>query len=159
MSDRDDAQPSPDAPAQPGPAHAALDVFVGRWSTHARLVDDEGRPAGEFVGTDAYEWLPGGFFLLHRVAGRMEGAEVHVLEIVGWDAARGVYTTRSYDNGGNAATYEARLEGRAWSIDGASERFAGAFGEDGRTLEGRWERRAADGRWVRWMEIRLERDG
>lgn len=54
---------------------------------------------------DTYEWLPGGFFLIHRVDGRMGEAEVTAIEIIGFDASIQAYLTRSFDNQGNAGTY------------------------------------------------------
>jgi hypothetical protein len=106
---------------------------------------------------DTYEWLPGGFFLLHRVDGRMGEDPVHVLEIIRYDASSDAYVTQSFDNQGNIAVYRAILQGSAWTIRGDSERFTGAFSEDRSTLTGTWEQ-ARDGRtWTPWMTITLSK--
>jgi hypothetical protein len=144
-------------PPRPGPAHARLARFVGTWDTTGRLVDGPSGAAGALVAVDRYEWMPGGFFLLHHVDGRLGDAAVRALEVIGWDDARGAYRTWAFDEAGTAATYEARLDGRAWTIVGATERFAGTFDEAGDTLRGRWERDAGDGEWRPWMDVTLVR--
>lgn len=138
---------------QPGPEHDRLDVFVGRWHTEGEIVG-----GGRLQAIDRYEWLPGGFFLLHTVEGTMDGSAVRALEIIGWDAARGAYTSRSYDDQGNVADYEAMLGEHSWTIVGATERFVGAFDETHRTLRGAWEHVGHDGEWRSWMTIALARE-
>ncbi len=151
-----EAAPSPTAP---GPEHRLLDVFVGTWNTEGTILADAAHPSAttaKLTAVDTYEWLPGGFFLIHHVDGRMGEDEVHAIEIIGYDASRQAYRTRSFDNQGNTGTYEATLRGATWRIRGERERFTGELGDDGGSLTGQWERRSTDGtRWVPWMDIRL----
>lgn len=145
-------------PPPPGPEHAALAPFVGRWSTAGEVLASAGGPAQEIVGTDEYEWLPGGYFLLHRVDVRIGGERVQALEIIGWDARRGTYFMRSFDSQGGAAEMQAGVHDGTWTFRGDSERFTGGFGNGGDTLSGRWERRQ-DGAWLPWMDVRLTKNG
>jgi hypothetical protein len=139
---------------QPGPGHRRLEIFVGTWKTEGRILDSSG-PSSRLTAVDTYEWMPGEFFLLHHVDGRMGDEEVKTLEVIGFDAASQGYRTHSFDNHGNAGTYTASLHDRAWKIWGETERFTGEFAEDGSTLAGQWER-ATDGElWQPWMEITL----
>lgn len=146
---------NPEPPRAPGPQHRALEIFVGTWNTEG--VVDAG-PAGlgsRLAAVDTYEWLPGKFFLLHRVDGRMGEERVQVLEIIGYDAARRTYVTQSFDSHGNVGAYRASLRDGAWTILGDSERFTGAFNEDRTILTGRWERSTDGANWSRWMTIKL----
>jgi hypothetical protein len=144
--------------ARPGPEHARLAPFVGRWSTAGEVLASPSSPALRIEGTDEYEWLPGGFFLLHRVDVRIGGERVQVLEVIGWDAERGSYFMRSFDSQGGAGVMEAAEREGVWSFEGDAERFTGGFGDGGRTLSGRWERREGD-RWLPWMDVRLTKAG
>lgn len=140
---------------RPGPEHAALAPFVGRWSTSGEVLANGSTPALEIAGVDEYEWLPGGFFLLHRVDVRIGGAPAQALEIIGWDAERGTYFMRSFDHQGNTGEMQASLGGDGtWTFTGDAERFTGAFSDGGDSLSGRWERREDD-RWLPWMDVRL----
>jgi Protein of unknown function (DUF1579) len=144
----------PGAP-RPGPEHARLAPFVGRWKTAGEVLASASGPAVEIAGTDEYGWMPGGFFLLHRVDVRIGGERAQALEVIGYDAGRGGYFMRSFDNQGNAGEMQARAgDDGTWTFEGDAERFTGGFGDGGGTLSGRWERRE-DGRWLPWMDVRL----
>ncbi|HEX6371876.1 MAG TPA: DUF1579 family protein [Longimicrobium sp.] len=143
---------------RPGPGHQALAPFVGRWRTAGRVLESGSGPALEIAGVDEYEWLPGGFFLLHRVDVRMGGERAQALEIIGYDAGRRGYFMRSFDDQGNAGEMQARVsDDGTWTFEGDAERFRGGFGDGGDTLSGRWERREGD-RWLPWMDVRLTRE-
>jgi hypothetical protein len=46
------------------PITERLGAVVGRWHTTGHVIADPPIPV---VGTDIYEWLPGGHFLVHHV--------------------------------------------------------------------------------------------
>lgn len=70
----------------PGPEHRRLEIFVGEWRTEGEILATEAGPASRLTAIDRYEWLPGGFFLLHHVDARMGDVEIKTLEIIGYDA-------------------------------------------------------------------------
>ena len=140
----------------PGPRQARLAAFLGRWKTAGRVLPGDSGPGFPFAGTDTYEWVPGGYFLLHRVDVDMGGERVQALEIIGWDAQREAYFARSYDHQGNVGEMQATVRDGTWTFRGDAERFTGAFSDDGATLGGRWERRQGD-RWLPWMDVHLTR--
>lgn len=144
------------APPRPGPAARRLEPFVGVWRTRGQVLAEDG-PSTEIVGTDTYEWLPGGHFLLHRVDVRMGGERAEVLEVIGWDMERGEYFMHAYDSQGNHGTLWASVQDGAWTFEGDAERFTGSFGDGGATLAGRWER-LDGGEWIPWMDIHLTRE-
>jgi hypothetical protein len=145
------SRPNPKAP----PQLRRLQVFVGRWNTAGEILAGPSSPAVKLKAVDIYEWLPGGFFLLHRVDARMGSQRARSIEILG-TGARGALATWSFDDRGNLGEYRASLRGGQWRIRGKAERFHGKFSKDRRTLTGTWERRRGS-RWTPWMEIKLTR--
>ena len=141
-------------PPRPGPEHARLTPFVGRWTTSGQVLASDSIPALEIAGIDEYEWMPGGFFLLHRVDVRIGGERVQALEIIGRDAERGKYFMRSFDSQGGTAAMHASVRDGTWTFAGDAERFTGSFSDGGEMLSGRWERREG-GQWLPWMDVRL----
>jgi hypothetical protein len=140
--------------SQPGPEHKQLELFVGHWQTEGEIQTGPGQTE-RLVATDTYEWLPGGFFLLHRVDGHLGEAEVKTLEVIGYDAAKQRYFTQSFDNQGQAVSYHASLTEHDWKIFGTSERFSGHFNQDATVLKGQWERSEDGVHWQAWMDIKL----
>jgi catechol 2,3-dioxygenase-like lactoylglutathione lyase family enzyme len=147
------------APPAPGPEHRKLEILVGTWNTRGTIKDSPAGPGGRLEAVDSYEWMPGGFFLLHDVDGHMGTAVVKATEIIAYDRERQGYSTWSFDNQGNASTYRANLQGLLWTIQGDSERFSGAFSKDGRSLTGTWERwNGGAAEWRPWMEVKLTKE-
>ncbi|MED1801389.1 DUF1579 family protein [Brevibacillus porteri] len=106
---------------KPDPALSHLNVFVGKWMTEGLITESPSGPAVKLKAIDTYEWLPGGFFLIHHVDGLIGDKEVKTIEIIGYDASNQVYFTHAYDNHGSMASYYANLLGRDWKITGNTE--------------------------------------
>lgn len=75
----------------------ALHVSAGAGTRKGRrsegvVLEGPSGPATRITGTDAYEWLPGGFFLLHHVDVHVGDEKVDAFEVIGgYDAATGTY--------------------------------------------------------------------
>jgi hypothetical protein len=143
--------------AGPGAEHRRLDVFVGTWRTEGIIRAGEHGPESTFTATDRYEWMPGGFFLLHHVSAHMGDGELTALEVIGYDAATGTYPMRSFDSQGNTGTHQATLRDGTWTFAGPTERFTGRFSDDGGTITGLWEQSTDGAEWVPWMDVTLTR--
>jgi Protein of unknown function (DUF1579) len=147
-----------------------LDALIGVWRTEGRVLSVDGDSAGEIIGTDAYEWLDGRFFVVHRVDVHVAGAPVKAIEIIGFDSRLAKFTARSYDNTGaeTAMTASVSAEG-VWTFEGGGEvaesatpsgeagsaavRSTLTVAKDGRSMHAHWER-STDGRtWVSWMRV------
>lgn len=149
-----DTPARPDDP-HPTRAHKRLAVFVGQWFTEGRLLATAGKAATTIEGVDSYEWLDGGFFLVHRADVRIGADDVKALEIVGYDDERDRYVTHAFDSQGNAASYELTTRGPCWTLAGEGERAAIEFGTGGKTMLVRWERLGPHRTWIPWMELKL----
>jgi hypothetical protein len=106
-----------------------LNSFVGVWETVGTITGD---PSGEpmpFTAIDTYEWLPGGYFLLHRFDANMPDGNVKGIEIIGYRQEDNSYQMHSYDSLGNVSVAEARFEAGVWTFIGPSLRFSGGFRE------------------------------
>jgi hypothetical protein len=143
----------------PAPETRRLDILVGRWSSEGRTVPGPSEPEVRISGTDTYEWMAGGHFLVHRVDVRMGGEQVEVVEMIGpYDPSDGSYPMRSFDNQGNFVTMTARVgDDGVWTLTGASERATLTVGEDGATMTARWERSDDGSGWRHWMDMNLTR--
>jgi Protein of unknown function (DUF1579) len=148
---------APTRPATPDPETRRLEVLVGRWNSEGRTVPGPSEPAIRITGTDTYEWLAGGFFLVHRVDVCVGGEHVEVLELIGpYDHPERSYPMRSFDNQGNYATMTARVDDDGvWTFTGASERATLTIGDDGTTMTARWERSDDGSTWRHWMDMRF----
>jgi hypothetical protein len=143
----------------PSSQHERLAALVGRWKTEGWTRETPEAAATRIDAVDTYEWLDGGFALLHRVDARVGDEQVQGAEIIGYDPAREAFVTQYFGSDGPSA-YEASFsdaEGAlTWTMRSDADRFTGTFSEDGNTITGHWEARD-DSDWHPWMDITLTR--
>jgi hypothetical protein len=141
--------------------HERLEALVGRWKTQGWAREPNGAPPSRIDAVDTYEWLPGGFALLHCVHARIGGRKLEGAEIIGYDPARGTYVSQYFGTDGPGA-YEASLReaygGLVWSMRSETEQFTGMFSDDGDRIEGHWELLDDDAGWRPWMDVTLTKE-
>jgi hypothetical protein len=137
-----------------------LDSFAGVWRTDGEMnVGPSGQPV-TFTAKDVYEWLPGGYFLLHRFDADMPEGRLQGMEVIGYSPEDDFYPMRSFDSLGNESVMKARWDEDTWTFAGENVRFTGRFHDDGNVFAGLWEQRAADGApWQAWMNVKLTKTG
>ena len=79
MSESRDTRNRNSAPT-PSPQTQRLGALVGRWRSEGHIVGDQPVP---ITGTDIYEWLAGGFFLVHHVDVVIGEQRVQAMELIG----------------------------------------------------------------------------
>ena len=134
-----------------------FEIFIGVWNTTGEVLETESSPAGVLTATDTYRWLPGRHFIVHDVDARFDGQPARSMEVMGYDAARQRYFTRSFDDQGLEDVFVVDLTGRQWRIQGHSMRFQGSFDAARQRLSGLWERKGPNRRWKPWIKLELVR--
>ena len=140
---------------KPGPEHRLLDILVGRWINEGETVASDTAPAVKIVTSDVYEWMPGGFFVLHTAYGRIGDVDVGGTEIIGYDEASKKYRTHFFDSQGGVTTEELTVRDGVWTWQGKATRASATFSADRRTVAVRHERSDDGVNWVPAMEITL----
>jgi hypothetical protein len=162
----------PDRAPTPSPQTRRLGVLVGRWRSEGHIVGDDPVP---ITGTDIYEWLPGGFFLVHHVDVVIGQQQVQAIELIGeYDPASDAFTARAYDNLGNVTLMQARVDDQGvWRFMGGGDVAAVArpaaadasgavrstltVDADRSSMTARWERSDDGVSWQRWMDMTFTR--
>jgi hypothetical protein len=145
--------PEPHLP-EPSGAHRRLDVFVGKWRHNGasyadgQRSDDPLASAVPWTGDESYEWLPGGFFLLHRWDAILGTREFKGTEILGYDEAEGVYFTRMFDNAGNHPDYRASVDGDVWTFSESATRATVTVTDRGNGMNVAWQWRKERSDWL-----------
>jgi hypothetical protein len=148
-----------------------LQTIAGRWQTSGHVI---GEPQIPVVGTDTYDVLPGGYFLVHHVDVTVGEHPVRAIEIIGEpDAMSGGFLARSFDSDGNAELMRVTIdEAGVFHFTGGREvarsaqptdtatalvRSTLTLGEDGKSMTALWERSEDGVNWQPWMDISFTR--
>ena len=171
MSESSDT-PQPDSTPTPSSEIQRLGALVGRWRSKGHIVGDAAVP---ITGTDIYEWLPGGFFLVHHVDVMVGEQKVQAVEIIGeYDPATDSYTGRAYDNQGNITVMRARVDDNGvWTFTGGGDvapvarpssadatgavRSTLTVSADSSSMTAKWERSDDGSTWQPWMNMTFTR--
>jgi hypothetical protein len=116
-----------------------LDVLAGEWETNVSGVEAEGRTT--------FEWLEGGGFLIERsTVDRPEFP--NGICVIGATGPEGGLQQHYFDSRGVARVYKMTFTDGVWTLlrDKAdfspldfSQRYAGTFSGDGKTIVGAWQ--------------------
>lgn len=126
---------------KPNPDLKTLNILVGTW----KVSDPTGK--GGVSGQETYEWMEGGFFLMHRFDFEHNGRNVKGIEIIGHEHSFGAdpgaeIRSRVYDTAGNTPEYVYEVDKDTLTIwggqKGSPAYFKGKFSDDGNTCSGGW---------------------
>jgi hypothetical protein len=151
--------------------HERLWAIAGDWATSGHVVEDPPVPVS---GSDVYEVLPGGYFLVHHVDVTVGAQEVRAIEIIGERASQAdTYLARSYDNQGNTEVMALTIDDNGvFHFSGGPEiapaaqpvnaptarvRSTLTIGPDGNSMTALWERSQDGTTWDRWMDMTFTR--
>ena len=171
MSESRDTRNRNSAPT-PSQQTQRLGALVGRWRSEGHIVGDQPVP---ITGTDIYEWLAGGFFLVHHVDVVIGEQRVQALELIGpYDPATDAFTARAYDNLGSITVMRARVDEQGvWRFTGGADvapvarpaaadasgavRSTLTVSADRSGMTARWERSDDGASWQPWMDMTFTR--
>ncbi len=140
-----------------------LDVLVGEWTMEALFPN---APGGEGAGEDSparttFEWLPGRQFLIQRWEVPHPAAPDGIA-VIGFHQDRQTYLQHYFDSRGVARLYEMSLANGIWTLLRTtpdfspldfSQRYAGTFSKDLRTIHGSWHSSTDGTNWTQDFEL------
>lgn len=149
-----------------GHLHARLDRFVGVWQLTGRQLSGLAGPSKSITGTESYDWLEGGHFLVHRLHVSVGDEASGALDIIGLDRPSGAYASRTYSHAGAVTDWRWReLSPTGWRIEGCATlggellgvRSTVELSDDGNAIDTIWEHQAGDRAWQKYWELRSVR--
>jgi hypothetical protein len=148
---------------EPDPALRRLDFLVGSWELTGELEAGPAGPGGTISGVETFEWMEGGFFLVHRWDGSFDMGGNTMVD-TGYEF---------YDYDPENKSYRAHFFNNLGPYDKAGSKYVGDFDGDALVLTGpaRISRRPAgdgvitydadlpdgEGGWTPWMHAKLTR--
>jgi hypothetical protein len=153
------------------PPDQRLLTIAGRWQTSGHIIGDDHVP---IVGTDIYDVLAGGYFLVHHVDVMVGDQPVRAIEIVGEpDPDSDGYLGRSFDSEGNAEVMRLTIDedgvfhfagggdiapaAQPTDMPVARVRSTLKVAADGASMTALWERSEDGITWHPWMDMTFTR--
>lgn len=144
-----------------------LRAIAGRWQTTGEVI---GEPRIPVLGTDIYEVLAGGYFVVHYVDVTVGDQQVRAIEVIGEpDPVQGGYLARSFDNMGKAEVMHLKIDddgvfhfagggdiapaAQPTGVPTVRVRSTLTIAEDRGSMTALWERSEDGTIWHPWMEM------
>jgi Protein of unknown function (DUF1579) len=102
-------------PPKPGPEHAKLGFFVGKWTSEGEMKPSSFGPGGRFTFTENCDWLAGNFALVCHSEGQMLGITVKGLSVMSFDTSERKYIYFESNNMGQNTFSKGTVDGDTWT--------------------------------------------
>jgi hypothetical protein len=105
--------------AAPGPEHARLGYFVGKWNAEGEMKPGPMGPGGKMKSSDTCEWFEGKFSVICRSEGTTPMGPTKSIGILGYSPEEKVYTYYGVDNSNMtmASVPKGTLRGDTWTYN------------------------------------------
>jgi len=127
--------------------------LIGKWKTEGQMLATKNNPEMKITGTDTYELILGGFFILHKADVLMGNKKSQTHEIIGVDKTQDQATLEHYDNKGSSGKMTGSLENGELKINGDKLRFKGQFNNSENEIVGIWEKLTEQSNWVEFLKM------
>lgn len=97
---------------KPGPLDPQAATLIGRWNVEGVQLAIAGREEENVQWTEEFEWVEGGYFILHRVQGSIGPADFSCTEIIANEQIHSFY------NEGRHQVWSHWFEEDRWMIQG-----------------------------------------
>jgi hypothetical protein len=116
------------------PEHKLLESLIGRWITLGETIPADGGSPLKIQASDIYEWVAGGFFVVHTAYGRIGEMNAGGIEMIGYDEEAKKFSTHFFDSQGNISIEYLTYQDRIWRWSGPHARATGVLSEDGKSM-------------------------
>lgn len=135
-----------------------LNFLIGKWHTQGEILWGGSFNSKIIRGMDTYEWVAGGFFILHRVDVFMGNERTEAIEIIGYDEIRKSYFMKSFDNQGLSITMYAVLEKPGVLKFGDNKMKTVLIANKAESsMSAKWDISENGKTWKSWMNIQLNK--
>jgi hypothetical protein len=127
--------------------------LIGKWKTEGWILKTSQNPEMKITGTDIYEIILDGFFILHTADVLMGNEKSLTHEIIGFDKQNDQATLQHYNNQGSSGKMTGTLKDDEFRINGDGLRFKGHFSKNNKEIVGVWEKSADQKNWVEFLKM------
>lgn len=129
--------------------------LIGFWKTEGTILN--AKENSTLVGTDSYEFILDGNFILHKADVKMgsEKSETFELISVGNSNERGMM--HYYNSKAEQGEMICSFTKNNFNIEGDKLKFNGTINDENTTLFGMWQLQSEDGEWADFIELKLSK--
>lgn len=129
--------------------------LIGVWNTSGQFLSDN--ETMSLNGTDSYEIILEGNYILHKADVQMGNEKSETIEIIGLENTAGKAEMKFFNSKGESGIMTSQINDNDFQIYGVGIKFIGKFNTENSELVGKWLLQSEDKGWKEFIELRLEK--
>ena len=137
-------------------ATSSFKRLIGVWKTEGTILN--AKENSSLVGTDSYELILDGNFILHKADVKMGNKKSETFELISVDNSNERGKMQYYNSKAERGEMTCSLINNDFNIEGDKLKFEGIINDENTTLVGIWQIQSENGEWTDFIKLKLSRD-
>jgi hypothetical protein len=129
--------------------------LVGVWKTSGEI--KSGPDNLKLIGTDSYELILGGNYILHKADVQMGNERSETLEIIQLDNSIDKAKMNYFNTKGEDGIMTGSIINNEFRIEGKGLRFNGMINDENTEIIGKWYIQTENDKWADFIDLKLEK--
>ena len=130
--------------------------LIGIWKTSGEIISDSTTQV--LSGTDSYEFILDGNYILHKAAVLMGNEKSETFEIIGIDNSSGKAKMHYFNSRGESGIMKSTIDGNNFLINGKGLKFEGTINAKNTEVSGYWFLQKENKEWTKFIDLKLEKE-
>lgn len=127
--------------------------LIGIWKTEGTILTEKDN--SKLEGTDSYEFILDGNYILHKADVKMGDEKSETYEILKWDSFTESVKMEYFNSKGENGVMTSSLANNNFKIQGDKIKFEGYINDENSNLVGKWYLQTNGNEWREYIDLRL----
>lgn len=136
-------------------ATSNFERLLGSWKTSGKILTEN--QTLNLSGTDTYEIILDGNYILHKADVTMGNEKSETFEIVSLTDTTGKAKMQYFNSKGESGIMTSEITNNDFHINSDSIKFVGTINDKNSEVIGKWFLQAADNSWTEFIDLKLDK--
>ena len=129
--------------------------LIGTWRTSGQIYIES--KTLELSGTDTYEFILDGHYILHKADVKMGDERSQTFEIISLDKSGDTASMQFFNSKEEQGVMTGQIKNHAFLIEGDGLKFSGTILPDDSEIQGTWYQQTGKESWKEFIKMKLEK--
>ena len=129
--------------------------LIGIWKTTGKI--SVGNETRKLNGTDCYEFILDGNYILHKADVLMGNENNETFEIITLGNTADIARMQYFNSKGESGIMTSEINNNGFKIEGNGLKFSGTINDKNSEIVGNWYLQTENNDWVPFIELKLEK--
>lgn len=131
--------------------------LIGKWNTEGRILTNQNDSESKIIGTDSYEFILNGNFILHKANVLMGNTKSETYEIIALENSNEKIKMQYFNSDGENGIMVGFLKENDFRIENENLKFKDTISNDNTLITGTWQQLSEENNWLDFLEMKLSK--